>query len=160
MHVDPRPVGTRRLLIVVAQLRQLLVTPWTAVRQASLSITNHQSWLKYTPVVLVMPSNHLVLCHAFSSFSQSFPASGSFQMSWLFTSSGQSIRPSALVLLMNTQGWFPLGLTGVLSPCSPRDSQESFPAPQFESISSLALSLFYDPTLTSVHDYWKNNSFD
>jgi len=49
-------------------------------------------------------------------------------------------------------------LTGVLSPCSPRDSQESFPAPQFESISSLALSLFYDPTLTSVPEYWKKNA--
>ena len=94
----------------------------------------------------------------FSCSPPSFPASGSFQMSWLFTSSGQSIRPSALVLPLNTQGWFPLGLTGVLSPCSPRDSQESFPAPQFESINSSALSLFYGPTLTSVPEYWKKNA--
>ena len=48
----------------------------------------------------------------------------------------------------------------VWSPYTPRDSQESSPAPQFESINSLALSLLYGPTLTSVHDYWKNHSFD
>ena len=48
----------------------------------------------------------------------------------------------------------------VWSPCSPRDSQESSPAAQFKSINSLALSLLYGPTLTSVHDYWTNHSFD
>ena len=50
------------------------------------------------------------------------------------------------------------GLVG--SPCSPRDSQESSPTPQFKSIISLALSFLYGPTLTSIHDYWKNHSFD
>ena len=54
---------------------------------------------------------------------------------------------------------FPFGLT-VGSPCSPRDSQESSPTPQFKSINSLALSFHYGPTLTSIHDYWKNHSFD
>jgi len=48
----------------------------------------------------------------------------------------------------------------VWSPCSPRDSQESSPTPQFKSISSSALSFIYSPTLTSIHDYWKNHSFD
>ena len=48
----------------------------------------------------------------------------------------------------------------VWSPCSPRDSQESSPKPQFKSINSLALSLLHSPTLTSIHDYWKNHSFD
>ena len=57
---------------------------------------------------------------------------------------------------MNIQNKFPLGLTG-LPPCYPRDSQESSPAPQFESISSLVLTLLYGPTLTSVYDYWKNH---
>ena len=46
------------------------------------------------------------------------------------------------------------------SPCSPEDSQESFPIPQFKSINFSWLSLLYGPTLTSVHDYWKNHSFD
>ena len=50
------------------------------------------------------------------------------------------------------------GLVG--SPCSPRDSQESSPTPQFKSISSLVLSLLHSPTLTSIHDYWKNHSLD
>ena len=50
------------------------------------------------------------------------------------------------------------GLVG--SPCSPRDSQESSPTPQFKSINSLALSFLYSPTLTSIYDYWKNHSFD
>jgi len=48
----------------------------------------------------------------------------------------------------------------VWSPCSARDSQESFPTPQFKSINSLALSFLYSPILTSIHDYWKNYSFD
>ena len=51
-------------------------------------------------------------------------------------------------------------LTHSLTPCSPRDSQEFSSAPQFESISSLVLSLLYGPALTHAHDYWKNHSFD
>ena len=87
----------------------------------------------------------------FSSSFQSFPASGSFLMSWLFTSGGQNIgvSASASVLPMNIEGWFPLGWTGWIS--LPRDSQESSPTPQFKSISFLALSLLYGPTLTSIH---------
>ena len=97
----------------------------------------------------------------FSSCPQSFPAAGPFSVSQLFTSGGQSIgaSASASVLPMNIQHWFPLGLTGWL-PCSSRDSQESFPAPRFEGINSSALSLLPGPTLTSVHDYWKKQSFD
>ena len=87
-------------------------------------------------------------------------------MSWLFLSGGHCIGASASVLPMNSQGWFPLRLTGLISlqetskgltPKSlPRDSQESSLALQFESINSLALSLLYGTTLTYVHDYWKN----
>ena len=110
----------------------------------------------------VMPSNHLILCRLFSSCLQSFPASGSFPMSWLFTSGGQSIGPSAsaTVLAMNIQGSFPLGLTGWISLESKGLSRESSLAPQFDGISSSVLSLFYCTALTSVHDYWKNHSFD
>ena len=96
----------------------------------------------------------------FSSCPQSFPASGSFQMSQLFASGGQSIGVSAStsVLPMNTQDWSPLGWTGWIS-CSPRDSQESS-TPQFKSINSSALSPLYSSTLTSIHDHWKNHSLD
>ena len=92
---------------------------------------------------------------------QSFPAAGSFPMSWPVTSGDQSIGVSTLatVLPMNIQGWFPLGLM-VWSPCCPRDSQESSPTPQFESINSSALRLLYGPILTSIHDYWKDHSLD
>ena len=48
----------------------------------------------------------------------------------------------------------------VWSPCIPRDSQESSPTPQFKSINSSSLSFLYGPTLTSIHEYWKNHSFD
>ena len=85
----------------------------------------------------------------FYSRLQSFPASGSFQMSQLFTSGSQSIGASASVLTMNIQDWFPLGLTSLIS-LSPRDSQESSRVPQFKSINSTALSLLYGLTLTSV----------
>ena len=81
-------------------------TPWTVDFQASLSLTISWSLLKLMPIELVMASNHLILCCCpFSSYLQSFPASGSFQMSWLFTSGGQSIgvSASASVLPMNIQ---------------------------------------------------------
>ena len=83
----------------------------------------------------------------FSSCPRSFPASVSFPMSWL---------PS--VVTMNLQGWFPRGL--IWSPCCLRDSQASSPTPQFKSINSLVLSRLYGPSLTSLHDCWKNHSLD
>ena len=87
---------------------------------------------------------------------QSFPASGSFPVSGLFTSGGQRIGASALasVLPVNIHGWFPLGWTG-LTPCSAKASQESSLTLKFKSINSSALSLSYGPALTSVHDYRK-----
>ena len=98
---------------------------------------------------------------SFSSCLQSSPPSGSLPVSWIFASGGQSIGASAStsVLPMNILGWFPLRLTGFISLC-PRNSQESSLAPQFESINSSMLSLLYGPTVTSIHDYWKNHSFD
>ena len=63
------------------------------------------------------------------------------------------------VLPINIQDWFPLRWTALI-PFSPRDSQEFSPTPQFKSINSSALSFLYTPTLTSIHDYWKNHTFD
>ena len=98
------------------------VTPWTTAHQASLSITSSQSLPKLMSIESVMPSNHLILCRSFSFCPQSFPESGSFQMSQLFASCGQSVGVSAStsVLPMNTQDWSPLGWTGWIylqSPC-------------------------------------------
>ena len=74
-----------------------------------------QSLLKRMSIQLVMPSNHLILCHPLSSHLQSFPASESFQMTQFFASGGQSIGASVSVLPMNIQDWFPLGWTGWIS---------------------------------------------
>ena len=97
----------------------------------------------------------------FSSCPQFLQASGSFPVSQLFTWGGQNtgVSASASVLPMNTQDWSPLGWTG-WSPCSPRDSQESSPTPQFKSINFSAFSFLHSPTLTSIHDHWKNHSLD
>ena len=80
-------------------------TPWTSARQASLSITNSRSLLRFMAIALVMPSNHLTLFIPFSSCLQSLPASGSFPKSRFFASGGQTIgvSASASVLPMNTQ---------------------------------------------------------
>ena len=92
----------------------------------------------------------------FSSCPQSFPASGSFQMSQLFTSGGKStgVSASTSVLPMNTQDWSPLGWTSWISLQSKGLSKESSPTPQFKSINSSALSFLYSPTFTSTHDHW------
>ena len=92
---------------------------------------------------------------------QSFPASGTFSISWLFVSGDQNTgasSASASVLPKNIQGWFPLRL--VSSPCCPRDSWVSSPAPQFKGINSLALYLLYSPTLPTIHDHWEDHSLD
>ena len=96
-----------------------------------------------------------------SSCLQSFPASRSFQMSQFFTSGGQSIgvSASASVLPMNIQDWFPLGLTGWISLLS-KGLSRVFSNTTVKSINSSALSFLYSPTLTSIHDHWKNHSFD
>ena len=97
----------------------------------------------------------------FSSHLQSFPASGSFQMSQFFTLGGQSTgaSASASVLPMNNQDWFPLGWIGWISLQS-QELSRVFPTTQFKNINSSVLSFLYSPTLTSIHDHWKNHNFD
>ena len=82
-------------------------------------------------------------------------------MSQLLSSGSQSIgaSASASVLARNIQDSFPLGLTGLIS-LQPNGLSRVFSSIIIQSISSLALSIFYRPTLTSVHGYWKNHSFD
>ena len=122
----------------VAKLQR---TPWTAAHQASLSLTLSQSLPKLMSIESVMPSNHLILCRplllssiflSIRVFSNELALPIRSPEYWSFSF---SISPS------NVQGWFPLdGLVG--SPCSPRDSQESSPTPQFKSINSSVLSFF------------------
>ena len=147
-----------KVIIVVQLLNhvQLFATPLITSGQTSQSFTVSLSLLKFMSTESVMPSNHLILCHPLLLLPSIFPRVRIFPMSCIFASGGQSIGPSASVLPVNIQGWFPLGLTGLTSLLPS-------PTPQFESISSLALSLLYGLclwSLTSSHGYWKNHSFD
>ena len=142
---------------------QLFATPWAAAHQASLSITNSRSLLKLMSIESVMPSNHLILCRSLllpPSIFDDDPASGSFQISQLFASGGQSIGVSAStsVLSMNTQDWSPLGWTGWISLQS-KGFSRVFSNTTVQKHHS-ALSCLHSPTLTSIHDHWKNHSLD
>ena len=139
----------------------LFAIPWTAGCQASLSITSSRSLLKLVSIELVMPLNHLILCSPLLFPPSIFPSIRVFYSESVLHIRWPNIgvSASASVLPMNIQDWFPLGWTGWIS-CSPRDSQESFPTPQFKSINSLALNFLYSPNLTSIHDYWKSHSLD
>ena len=97
----------------------------------------------------------------FSFCPQFFPASGSFLMSQLFASGGQSIgvSASASVLLKYIQDWFPLGLTGLISLQSKR-LPRVFSSTTVRKHQFLLLCLLYCPALTSVHDYWKDHGLD
>ena len=92
-------------------LTWLFATPGTAARQASLSSIISQSLLKLMSTDSVISLNHLILCHPFLLLPSVFPSI----RSWLFTLGGQGIGASAWVLPVNIQGWFPLGLTSLIS---------------------------------------------
>jgi len=98
---------------------------------------------------------------SFSSRLPSFPASGSFQMSQLFASGGQSIgvSASASVLPMNIQDWLPLGWTGWISLQS-KGLSRIFSNTTVQNRQFFGAQLSYSPTLMSIHDYWKNHSLD
>ena len=129
----------------------LFMTPWTAVCQASLSITKSRSLLKLTSIELVMPSSHLICCRPLFLLPSIFPSIRVFsnelalRIRWpKYWSFCFSISPFS-------------EYSGLISV---RMDWESSPTPQFKSINSLVLSFLYSPPLTSIHDYWKNHSFD
>ena len=129
------------------------MTPWTATHQASLSITNSWSLLKFMSIKCVMPSNHLILCHPLLLLPSIFPSIRVFTNEpvlhirwpkyWNFSSSiNPSNEHSELISLR--MDWLDLlAVQGTL---------KSSPTPQFKSINSLALSLLYGPIFTSIHD--------
>ena len=140
----------------------LFATPWTSAHQASLSITYSRSLLKLMSIESEMPSNHLILCRHFLLLPPMFS-----QHQDLFKSVSSSHQVAKILefqLQYQSFQWISGtdfhydGLVG--SPNCPKDSQESFPTPHFKSINSLLLSFLYSSTLTSIHDYWKNHSFD
>ena len=131
------------------------MTPWTAARQASLSI-NSQSLLKLMFIESVMPFNHLILCHPL--LPSVFPSIRVFSnesalgirwpryWSFSFNISPSNEHPGLISFRMD---W--LDLLAV---------QGTSPTPQFKSINSSALSFLYSPTLTSIHDHWRNHSLE
>ena len=133
----------------------LFATTWTSAHPASLSITNSQSLPKPLSIESVMQYNHLILCHPLLLLPSIFPRirvlsnESALRMRWpkswsfSFNISPSNEHPGLISFRMD---W---------SPCSPRDSQESSPTPQFKSINSSVLSFLYSPTLTSIHDQWK-----
>ena len=118
-------------LSLLSKKFKLLFSPFSSVTQSYLTLCDptdcsmpglpvyhhSRSLLKLISIESVMPSNYLILCRPFYSCLQSFPASGSFQMSQLFPSGGQSIgiSSSTSVLPMNIQDWLPLGWTSWIS---------------------------------------------
>ena len=132
---------------------RLFATPWTAARQASLSITNSRSSPKLMSIESVTPSSQLILCRPLLLLPpippsiRVFSNGSTLHMRWPeYWSFSFSISPS------NEH-------PGLIS-FSPRDSQESSPTPQFKSINFSALSFLHSLTLTSIHDHWKNHSLD
>ena len=140
----------------------LFATPCIAAHQASLSITISQSSLRLTSIESAMPSSHLILGRPLLLLPPISPSIRIFSSEstllmrwpkyWSFQLQHHSFQRNPRADLLQN------GLVG--SPCSPRDSQESSPTPQFKSINSLALSFLHSPTLTSIHDHCKNHSLD
>ena len=117
---------------------RLFATPWTAACQASLTITNSRSLLKLMSIELVMPSNHLILCHPLLLLPSIFPSIRSFPMSQFFSSGAQrtGVSASASVLPMSTQDWLSLEWTGWIS------------------LQSKGLSRFFSNTTVQKHKFF------
>ena len=137
------------------------VTPGIAVRQASLSITNSWSLLKLLSIAPVMPFNHLILCCPLLFLPSIFPSIVVFcsesilHIRWpKYWNFSFNISPSSEYsgLISFRMDWLDiLAIQGTL---------ESSPTPLFKSICSSELSFLYSPTVTSIHDHWKNHSLD
>ena len=138
-------------------------TPWTAAHQASLSITNSQSLPKLMSIVSVMPSSHLILCRPLLLLPSIFPSIRAFsnesalRIRWpKYWSFSFNISPSKEHpgLISFRRDWLDfLAVQGTLKSLLQHYNSK-------ESINSSVLSFLYSPTLTSIHDHWKNHSLD
>ena len=141
---------------------QLFVTPGTAARQAFLSCPFSCSLLKLMFIELMMPSNHLILCHPLLLLPSVFPSirvfsnESSLHIRWpkIGGSASASVLKNEYTGLISFRiNWFDL--------LAVQGTRKSLPQHHsFKSISSSVLSHFYGPTVASIHDYWKNHSFD
>ena len=152
------------MIIVTVQFSSVVsdsATPWIAAHQASLSITNSRSLLKLMSIESMMPSSHLILCHPLLLLPSIFPSIRAFANESVLHIRWPKywVSASASVLPVNIQDWFPLGWTGWISLLSKGLSRVSSKTSVQKHWFSGA-QLCYGPTPTSVHDYWKNHSFD
>ena len=131
----------------------LFVTSWTAAPQASPSITNSWSLLKLMSIESVMPSDHLILCHPLL-----LPPSIFFRIRGFSNESVLRIRWSFSISPSNEYSGLISFMMDWLDLLAVQGTLESSQTPQFKIISSSTFSFF--PTLTSIHDYWKNDRFD
>ena len=152
-------------IVIVVQLLSciwLFVTPRPATCQASPSFTISQSLLRFMSIELVMLSNHLILCHPLLFLPSIFPSIRVFSnesallirwpkyCSFSFNASPSNEHPGLMSFRMD---WLDLlSVQGTL--------KGSSPTPQFKSINSSVFSFLYSPTLTSIHEHWKNHSHD
>ena len=149
---------------------QFCATPWITAHQASLSITNCQSSLRLMSIESVMPSSHLILCHPLllpppipssirvfsnkSTLCMRWPKYWSFSFNISLSNEYPvliSFRMVPVILRRDAKG-------GTLLFC--KGLSRVFSTPHFKSINSLALSFLHSPSLTSIHDHWKNHSLD
>ena len=160
LQVDPLPT---ELSVQFSSLTQSCQTFCDPMNHSMPGLPVHHQLPEFTQTSIesVMPSSHLILCHPLlllppvlpsirvfsneSTLLMRWPNYWSFSLSWMNT-----IEDPGLISFR--MDWLDL--------CSPRDSQESSTTPQFKSINSLALSFLHSPTLTSIHDHWKNHSLD
>ena len=141
--------------------RALFLTLWTTACQASLSITNSWSLPRLMSIELVMPSSHLTLCHPLLLLPSVFPSVRVFSNEstlhirwpeyWSFSFNISPSNEYSGLISFRIDWWISLQSKG---------SQESSPISQFKSINSSVLSFLYSPTLTSIHDHWKNHSLN
>ena len=158
-----RPLISSLVFSLVQSLSrvQLFATPWTAAHQASLSIPNSQSSLKLMPIESVRPSNHLILCHPLLLLPSIFPSirvfsnESALRIRWpKYWSFNFNISPSNehSGLISCRMDWLDLlAVQGTLKSLLQHHSSKA---------SILQLSFLYSPTLTSIHDHWRNHSLD
>ena len=156
--LTPSPLSSVQSLSHV----RLFVTPWTAAHQASLSITNSRSSLKFMSIKSVMPSSHLILCHPLLLLPSIFPSIRVFSNEsalcirwpkyWSFVFSISPSNEYAGMISFRMDWLDLLAVQGILKSLLQHHSSKA-------SI-LLHSAFFYIPTLTSIHDYWKNHSLD
>ena len=138
------------------------VIPWTVAPQTSLSFIISQSLLKLMSIESVMLSNHLILCHSLLLLPSIFPIIRVFSNElalhirwpkyWSFSFSTRHSKEYSGLISFRIDWFDLLAAQGIL--------QESSPAPQFKSINFSMFTIFHGTTLTSIHDYQENRSFD